>query len=199
MDGRSSAGGDEEVRNLNGSTAGVGEGDLKIHRVEGFCVISRWKREALADLKSIGLRAFKKDLALRAVGGHFKPAKHLARVEPKSTDGHSAAAIQGDIFMILSEVHAQDDLLDATGVIIENKFCAIRGETLGTGGHDRSPRARRTGCGIRCQSGRWRRRRRSGGGGRRRHLRLVVFADIPLPDKEAGDGENDGDPGFTVH
>jgi hypothetical protein len=100
----------------------------------------------------------------------------------------------------LSEMHPQDDLLDATGVVIKNKFCAVRGKALGRRRHggrllDGRKRSSCGGCG---HCGGW---RGAGRGRRSRWLgfRLVVFADIPLPDKEAGDGENDGDPGFTVH
>ena len=188
VDGSGPAGRDEEIRDLNGRSAGVGEGDLEIYRVRGFCAVARRKREALADLESIGLCALEKDLALGAVGGHFKSAQHLAGVEPESANGHGAAAVQSDIVMILSEVHAQDDLLDTAGVVVENKFRAVRGEALSARRHggwrlgrcDWSRCGRHSHCGDRCGS----RRGRSPGG---QGLWLVVFADIPLPGEEAGD------------
>ena len=188
VDGSGSAGTDEEVRNLNGCVACVGEGDLQINGVGRLCAITRWKCEALGDLKSIRLCALEKDLALGTVGGHFKSAQHLAGIESESANGHGAAAIQSDIVMILSEVHAQDDLLDAAGVVIENKFRAVRAEALSARRHG----GRRLGscdwsrCGRRSHCSGW-----SGGRSRRstsgQGLWRVVFTDIPLPGEESGD------------
>ena len=90
--------------------------------------------------------------------------------------------------MILSEVHAEDDLLDAASVVVENKFRAVRAEALSARRHGgwRLGRCDWIRCGRRSHCSRWcgsRPGRRPSGQG----LWLVVFTDIPLPGEESGD------------
>ena len=71
------------------------------------------------------------------VGFHCEPAQHLAGLESQGPHGHRAAAVQCHMLAVLAHVHAEHDLFDAAGVIIENKFHPIAFEGLRPWSHRR--------------------------------------------------------------
>ena len=87
-------GADVERWNLKRRRPGVPETDLKIHDVEPVFFRGGRKHEALCDFQAIGRGLRECDLALGAVGAHFKSAVNIARIKSQRPDRHPPIAVQ---------------------------------------------------------------------------------------------------------